>query len=251
MRERGFTLLELLAVVAILAALSAVAIAASSKIYAASSLAVSSNNIRQLAAGGIAYLADHGNFYWPWREGKPEGDIWWWGFETRESRSRPEGERDFDPGAGPLGGYIPKGFRPDPSFALSGRAFKPKFRSGYIGVGYNTLLGGGWNWVDDAWTPRLNHWQLSDPAKVVVFFTSAQVNTFQRPASSRNPMLEEFYGIDARERTVHFRHNGRAMVSFASGNAGFLEMDETTRDARMPSANVGRFAPVGSTRHLK
>jgi hypothetical protein len=64
-------------------------------------------------------------------------------------------------------------------------------------------------------------------------------------------MLEEFYGIDARERTVHFRHNGRAMVSFASGNAGFLEMDETTRDARMPSANVGRFAPVGSTRHLK
>ena len=173
MRERGFTLLELLAVVAILAALSAVAIAASSKIYAASSLAVSSNNIRQLAAGGIAYLADHGNFYWPWREGKPEGDIWWCGFETRESRSRPEGERDFDPGAGPLGGYIPKGFRPDPSFALSGRAFKPKFRSGYIGVGYNTLLGGGWNWVDDAWTPRLNHWQLSDPEGRCLFYLGA------------------------------------------------------------------------------
>jgi len=47
------------------------------------------------------------------------------------------------------------------------------------------------------------------------------------------------------------RHNGKAMVSFASGNAGFLEMEESTRDKRMPKANVGRFAPAGSTLSLK
>jgi len=64
-------------------------------------------------------------------------------------------------------------------------------------------------------------------------------------------MLEEFYGVDESNVTVHFRNNGKAMVSFASGNAGFLEMDESTRDRRMPHANVGRFAPSGDTRYLK
>lgn len=34
--------------------------------------------------------------------------------------------------------------------------------------------------------------------------TSAQVNTFQEQASANNPMIEEFYGIDDRETTVHF-----------------------------------------------
>lgn len=251
MREKGFTLVELLAVIGIVATLSAITLGSLPKLMAASSLAVSSNNIRQLAAGGIAYLADNNQRYWPWREGRADGDVWWWGFETIESKSRPEGSREFDPDGGPLGGYVPKGFRPDPSFALGGQAFKPKFRNGYIGAGYNTLLGGGWNWVNDTLTPRVHHGQLSDPSAVIVFFTAAQVNTFQSPASSGRPMLEEFYGIDAKERTIHFRHNGKAMVSFASGNAGFLEMDESTRDKRMPNANVGRLAPAGSTLYLK
>jgi prepilin-type processing-associated H-X9-DG protein len=64
-------------------------------------------------------------------------------------------------------------------------------------------------------------------------------------------MLEEFYLLDDKEVTVHFRHNGLAMVAFADGSAGFLPMDESTRDPRAPKANVGRFAPVGSTQYLK
>ena len=103
----------------------------------------------------------------------------------------------------------------------------------------------------------MNYWQLSDPSKVVVFCTSAQVNDFQSPASRSHPMLEEFYALDSgvgaqsRYPNVHFRHNGKAMVSFASGNAGFLEMDKSTRDPRMPEANVGRLAPAGSTDWLQ
>jgi prepilin-type N-terminal cleavage/methylation domain-containing protein len=250
MRKNAFTLVELLAATVIVLVLSMVAAGAGWKVYETSSLAVSANNIRQLAAGGISYLSENNNVYWPYRQvdlANGAGVTWWFGFEPMSSMNRPEGERAFDPLKGPLGGYIPKGIRPDPSFALGGKAFKPKYQNGYIGTGYNTLLGGGFL----ANTPRAQHFQISNPSKVVVFFTSAQVNAFQRPATSRNPMLEEFYGIDARERTVHFRHNGRAMVSFASGNVGFLEMDESTRDTRMPKADVGRFAPVGDTTYLK
>ncbi|MEI6279828.1 MAG: prepilin-type N-terminal cleavage/methylation domain-containing protein [Verrucomicrobiae bacterium] len=252
MREKGFSLVELLAVIFITLVLAMVAAGAGWKVYASSSLAVSANNIRQMAAGGANYLAEHNHVFWPWCEYDfaSRETIWWWGRETDASKSSPEGSRDFDPSTGPLGAYIPKGIRPDPSLSLGGSTFKPKFRNGYIGTGYNTLLGGGWYWSGN---PILlqNFWQLADPSKVVVFFTSAQVNAFQSPASATRPMIEEFYGVDARERTVHFRHNGKAMVSFASGNAGFLEMDETTRDTRMPKANVGRFAPVGSTAYLK
>ena len=250
MHEDGFTLVELLAVIAIVLVLSVVSLGAGWKVYEFSSLAVSANNIRQLAVGGVNYLADNNNVYWLYRSNNPANGVgvtWWFGFETLASYNRPEGQREFDANKGPLGGYVPKGFKPDPSFALGGNAFKPKFKNGYIGTGYNVLLGGGFLGTDT----RAQHFQLSDPSKVVVFFTSAQVNTFQSPASAKNPMLEEFYGIDEKEVTVHFRNNGKAMVSFASGNAGFLDMDESTRDPRMPKANVGRFAPVGDTTYLR
>ncbi len=248
----GFTLVELLVSISIIIVLGAVAAGTGKKIYASSSLAVSANNIRQLAIGGSNYLAEHNYIYWPWCEYDftTLETVWWWGRETAASKASQEGTRDFDPSTGPLGAYIPKGTHPDPSLSLCGSALKPKYRSGYIGTGYNTLLGGGWYWSGDP-VKLQNYWQLSDPSQVVVFFTSAQVNTFQRPASAKKPMLEEFYGIDAREMTVHFRHNGKAMVSFASGNVGFLDIDESTRDKRMPDANVGRFAPVNSTKYLQ
>lgn len=250
MRAAAFTFIELLAVLAITAFLIVVAISAGWKVYEASSLAVSANNIRQLAAGGISYLADHNQSYWPYRKNTPApeaGVAWWFGFEPAASMSAAEGTRIFDPSLGPLGAYFPKGTRPDPSFALNGNAFKPKYRQGYIGTGYNVLLGGGFLGV----AALKNHGQIPHPEKVVVFFTSAQVNTFQPPASPAHPKLEEFYGIDQKETTVHFRHHGNAMVSFATGNAGFLPIDEGTRDLRLPEANVGRFAPVGSKEYLE
>jgi prepilin-type N-terminal cleavage/methylation domain-containing protein len=247
----AFTLIELLIVIGIISILGVITATAARKVYTSSSLAVSANNIRQLATGGMAYLADNNNIYWPYLQNNDPanglGATWWFGYETLSSKNKPEGQRDFNASKGPLGGYLNKCLRPDPSFALGGNAFKPKYRNGYIGAGYNVLLGGGF--VGTA--ARQHQLQLQDPSKVVVFFTSAQVNTFQSPASAKKPMLEEFYGIDDKEVTVHFRHNGKAMVSYASGNAGFLPMDESTRDTRAPLANVGRFAPSGSTLFLK
>ncbi len=237
-------------VLSILSILATLCIGAVSKIRISSSLAVSANNIRQLAAGGASYLADHNNTFWKYYDLNRingRGITWWFGFEDSSSRSRPEGERAFDASKGPLANYLPKSLVPDPSLAMCGNAFKPKYKRGYIGAGYNTLLGGGW--VGRG--ALKNRFQLSDPGKVVVFFTSAQVNTFQSPASPSNPMLEEFYGIDEKEVTVHFRHGGKAMVAFATGNVDFLPMDESTRDTRYPKANVGRFAPSGSTEYLE
>ena len=250
MKRSGFSLVELLVSLGILGVLIGVIASASLAAYKQSSLAISANNLRELGAGAAHYLSENNYVFWRYRSADPEGEPgvrWWFGFEPLESFSRPEGEREFDPDRGPLGGYVPSGIRPDPSLLSSGKAFKPKYRFGYIGVGYNALLGGGAMGMGQP----LSYWTLTKPSQIVVFATSAQVNTFQRPATPRNPMLEEFYLLDERETTVHFRHNGLAMVAFADGSAGFLPIDDSTRDPRAPKANVGRFAPVGSTQDLK
>ena len=248
----AFSLVELLAAVAILIILGGVTFAVGHRVYAASSLAVSANNIRQLAAGGAAYLADNNYNFWPFFQKTSEGHRWWFGLEPKSALGRSEGSRIIDMAAGPLGPYIPRGMAPDPSLRTSGTAFKPKFEFGYIGCGYNVLLANGWETLDRPGAKKpVRFWSLADPAKTVMFATSAQVNTFQRPASASKPMIEEFYGIDEREVTVHGRHGGNAMVAFASGNAGFLPIDKSTIDRRAPKANIGRFAPRGNTLYLK
>lgn len=259
MRRNGYTLLEVIACVGIFVAFLLMVVQAGWKAYEMSSLAISASNLRQLTAGAAAYLADHDHRFFTFCENKvtvvdesgrtTTGARWWFGFESDASKARSEGRRSFDGGEGPLAGYIPKGIRPDPSFALQGHAFKSKYQSGYIGVAYNVVLAGGW--TASKKKKALTYWELSNPAQVVVFATSAQVNAFQSPASSENPMIEEFYGIDERETTVHFRHGGTAMVGFADGSCGFLPIDESTRDNRLPDANIGRFAPRGSFQYLK
>lgn len=259
MCEKGYTLVESLSFVAIVSVLGVVLAGTGWKVYESASLTVSANNIRQMAAGGMDYLADHNYVYWPYRNTDVNGNVtWWYGFESAESKNKtPEGQRDFDPTLGPLANYVPKGIRPDPSLALLGKAFKPKYRNGYIGIGYNVELGGGFLEGYKSQNPAIaeknklrNYWSLPNPSQIVVFATAAQVNTFQSPASAKNPMIEEFYSIDRQYASVHFRHNGKAMVSFADGSIGFLPMDESTRDTRMPKANIGRFAPQYSTKYL-
>ena len=63
-------------------------------------------------------------------------------------------------------------------------------------------------------------------------------------------MLEEFYLINDRETTVHFRFNDHALAAMVDGSVRELPMDPSTRDSQMPKANVGRFAPVGSRLYL-
>ena len=251
MKTRAFTLVELLVVVAVVTVLSAVAVPAVRAAFKSSSLAVSANNIRQLAAGGAAYLGDNNYRFWPYLTRTAAGDVYWFGLEATEHRGTPEGERIIDMEAGPWGGYMPRTMAPDPSFGFTGKPFKPKYKFGYIGVGYNVHLAGEKNgrasWLTVPKGPQpLRYWDLKDPGQTVVFATSAQVYPFQEEA-----VIEEFYGIDQKEVTVHFRHNGQAMVAFANGSAGFLPMDPSTRDSKAPEANVGRFAPKGSNKYLR
>jgi prepilin-type processing-associated H-X9-DG protein len=75
----------------------------------------------------------------------------------------------------------------------------------------------------------------------VLFGDSAQVNTFQAPASPEHPMIEEFYYLSKSEPTTHFRHNARAASVFVDGHVSAEAMEQGTRDERLPRARIGRL----------
>jgi len=117
----------------------------------------------------------------------------------------------------------------DPSFTRVGNVFKPKYGHTHFAYGYNLLL------------PGKNVLCIDRPGRVPIFATCAQVNTFQAPASTKHPMVEEFYYFNTTEKTVHFRIGGNAMVGYADGSAGYLPMMPGTLDPRLPAANIGRL----------
>jgi prepilin-type N-terminal cleavage/methylation domain-containing protein len=249
MKTRAFTLVELLVVIALIAVLAVMIAPQVAKMQEASWKAVSAHTLRSLSAAGIAYRGEHDGEFWPYRTDDRAGIQWWFGRESASSMSQGEGRRMVDFTKGPLGPYaIASGghIGSDPAFLAAKPRHKPKFENGNYGYGYNSLLGGGV--MGRAKLARGQSFER--PGELVVFATSAQVNTFQPPASDGHPMLEEFYLINDRETTVHFRFNGFALAAMVDGSLRELPMYPGTLDRRMPEAHVGRFAPVGSLEHL-
>ena len=247
-RRAAFTLVELLVVVAIIAILAGITVPVYQSTRLSAWRAVSAHTLSQLGTGGAAYRADNDGQFWPYKHMEADGVTWWFGFESFTSTHTAEGQRILDLSRGPLGPYViaSGGVKSDPAFvAFSGR-FKPKYANGTYGYGYNTLLGGGA--LGSGTLARAT--QFEHPGDIAVFATCAQVNNFQTPATAKNPMIEEFFLFDNTQTTVHFRYGKKALACMIDGSVRELPMDRTTRDARMPSANIGRFAPVGSKLYL-
>ncbi|MFQ3578200.1 MAG: prepilin-type N-terminal cleavage/methylation domain-containing protein [Verrucomicrobiia bacterium] len=247
-KPRGFTLPELIAAVSIVLVVILVVIPGIQSVRQAAWKAVSIHSLRSLSIMGGAYRAENNQEFWKYRQVTPDGVLWWFGLEPRSSIGRPEGERFLDLEKGPLGPYAiaAGGWKSDPAFLAAGRRLKQKFRNGIYGYGYNTHLGGG----PTGGGAVLRSTSFNRPSEIIVFATAGQVNTFQAPASSRNPMLEDIQLVNSFETTFHFRHGGKALAVMMDGSMREFEMAPGTKDLRLPSANVGRITPRGSTRHF-
>lgn len=239
--KKAFTLIELLVVLAIIAILSSLLMAVSSRAKIASARAISAHSLRQLIAAGHFYLKDNDNTFWPYQQPVSGGMQWWFGFEAAASMRKPEGQRTCDYSKGPLGPYAiaSGGIKTDPAFLAFKPRLKPKYQDGNYGYGYNIVLT-----ADTTGQPR-NAATVEAPAQMIVFATCAQVNTFQAPASAKKPMVEEFYMISDTQTTAHFRHGRDALAAFLDGSVRPLSMDADmkpgSQDIRLPSANIGIF----------
>jgi prepilin-type N-terminal cleavage/methylation domain-containing protein/prepilin-type processing-associated H-X9-DG protein len=230
----GFTLIELLIVIAVISILAALLLPSLSKAKRSAERIKCASNLHQLGLAAQMYWDDNLGKAFRYSNGiSNNGALLWFGWLENSSA---EGTRDFDPTVGALFPYLQgRGVEICPSLNYSAPNFKLKAKGAAYGYGYNLHLSVGTN------KPPMSISKLARPNQITLFADSAQVNTFQAPASPSSPMLEEFYYVtnSALERTVHFRHSKKAEVVFCDGHVDLEKPLTNSIDTRMPSEVVG------------
>ena len=243
----GFTLVELLVVIGVLAVLCTISVAGFKVYVGLATRASCSSNLRQLGTAVHLYAMDNGGYFPPYvKNNRDRSREWFFGKEPYQP-GMAEGDRELDREAGPLYPYIQTvgGVEVCKGFNYESALWKAKFKGASYGYGYNWLLGGRMS------GKPMNMANLQNGISVILMGDCGQVNTFQAPASASKPMIEEFYIINESYKTIHFRHAGKANILFVDGHVEAMEPFPGTEDRRVKGEVVGRVTKVGSADMLK
>ena len=208
--NHGFTLVELLVVIVIIASLAALAFQGYRVAHLRGNQIVSTENLRQLAAANLLYAADHDTY-------APYGDV--------ENLTRWHGGRvsinsPFDPTKGYLSEYLglsrSVGICPEFKEHLSG---SDSFEDSSGGYGYNAIYIGGL--PQDNLKPNRPA-SINNPARTLMFATTAlaKAGGLQEYASADPPReaTASWRLGSSLQPSVHFRFNGRALIAWCDGH---------------------------------
>jgi prepilin-type N-terminal cleavage/methylation domain-containing protein/prepilin-type processing-associated H-X9-DG protein len=235
--RRAFTLMELLAVIALIAVLAGLLLPALSKSKASAQRLRCVSNLRQLGLAAQLYWDESGGNAFRYRGAATNGgDLYWFGWLARGG----EGQRAFDVTQGALYPFLGgQGIELCPALNHALGSFKHKATGAAYGYGYNLCLSAPLE------QPPVSLNRVTQPSGTVVLADAAQVNDFQPPASREHPMLEEFYYVSTNrgEATAHFRHGAGANALCCDGHVGSEAPVPGSIDARLPQYRVGRLRP--------
>jgi len=230
---RGFTIIELLVVISILAILTGLLLPVLQRARLKGLDTHCMSNLRQLSLAGQMYWDDNNSQAFSyWGNSLNGGNTYWFGWLGRGD----EGKRRFDISKGVLYKYLKNSsIQTCARLDYINDEFKLKATGASYGYGYNLHLDGGSSLKPVVMT------SLSSPSTVAFLADAAQVNTFQSPASKNNPMIEEFYYVNSREQTAHFRHNKESYVAFCDGRVELVGFSSGSIDHRLPEQWIGRL----------
>jgi prepilin-type N-terminal cleavage/methylation domain-containing protein/prepilin-type processing-associated H-X9-DG protein len=240
MNRRAFTLIELLVVITIIGVLAAMLMPALKQARESARAAACASNLRQIGMATQMYLDDY-HRYFKWREPIGANMLWYFGLESPFSPSAGPSARHIDLTKAKLYPYLQTlhGAEVCPSYNYHSALWRQKYDQITYGYGLNKML------FEKSPSDITN-----PPSHVVCFADTAQINTFQPPASASKPMLEESYFVEFTNLsipTTHFRHKGFANVLFCDNHVEPLPMAPGTLDTRMTQARIGRLNPPGDT----
>ena len=215
--KHSFTLLELLAVIAVGGILCALLFPVVGRARGAAQSATCKSNLRQMQMAYTMYLSDHEGRFFAWSDGKVGDDkeLLYYGLSSKGA----EGIRKIDKSKAKLAPYLRQigGVEICPALPYHAPFFKQKYEIASYGYGINKYL-----LTNGPSKKFCSVSQITRPSETITWGDAIQINTFQAPASSEHPMLEEWYYLDADATAsspkFHFRHNGRCNVVMADGS---------------------------------
>jgi prepilin-type N-terminal cleavage/methylation domain-containing protein/prepilin-type processing-associated H-X9-DG protein len=248
--RHGFTLVELLVVVAIVALLLAILLPSVGAAKQVARRAVCGSNIRQLHLANTGYASEWRGHYVPAAEDIHDGfggTRRWHGVRTSAGVSTDPDENTFDPARGPLVSYLGEAgkVKACPSFDdFTEDGALNAFEAGCGGYGYNQQYIGGRNDLygtsDRAARSTATVDDVNDPVQTVMFadaaFTGAPpARPIIEYSFAEAPYFQEYALPNVPTRraspSIHFRHLERATAQWADGHVSAEQMSFNTYSA--------------------